>query len=144
MLVKLQDYDFNYEYKRGGELYLAHTLSRAFIQSSKPSKAESEIQNVNAISVLSPNENLEEIRMLTESDLKVLKTTITIQNGWPDEKDKVNTEIRQYFNIRNELTVHDGIILKGERIVIPKSLRKDMMSLIHSFHLGMEGCLRRA
>ena len=33
---------------------------------------------------------------------------------------------------------------KGQRLVIPVSMRKDMMATIHSTHIGIEGCLRRA
>ena len=42
------------------------------------------------------------------------------------------------------MTITDGIVLKGERIVIPRSLRKDVMKDVHSSHIGIEGCLRRA
>ena len=36
------------------------------------------------------------------------------------------------------------LIFKGERVIIPISLRRDMKEKIHSSHLGMEGCLWRA
>ena len=32
-----------------------------------------------------------------------------------------------YFYIRDELVVQDGLILKGDRLVVPKALRKHMM-----------------
>ncbi|XP_064597856.1 uncharacterized protein K02A2.6-like [Liolophura sinensis] len=49
-----------------------------------------------------------------------------------------------YFNLRDELTNEDGLILKGQQIVIPQSLRADMLHRIHSSHVGIEGCCRRA
>ena len=42
------------------------------------------------------------------------------------------------------MSCHDGVILRGDRIVIPQSLRKAMLEKIHSSHLGITGCLRRA
>ena len=35
-------------------------------------------------------------------------------------------------------------LCRGDRVIIPQSLRKDMIERIHSSHLGIEGCLRRA
>lgn len=46
--------------------------------------------------------------------------------------------------MRDELTVQDGLVFKGNFVVIPKSLRADMKLKIHSSHLGIEVCLRRA
>ena len=46
--------------------------------------------------------------------------------------------------MRDELTVQDGLVFKGNSVVIPKSLRADMKLKIHSSHLGIEACLRRA
>jgi hypothetical protein len=45
---------------------------------------------------------------------------------------------------REELTFQDGIIFKGERIVVPQSVRNDMLSRIHNGHVGIQDCLRRA
>ena len=46
--------------------------------------------------------------------------------------------------MRDELTVQDGLVFKGNSVMIPKSLRADMKLKIHSSHLGIEACLRRA
>ena len=52
-----------------------------------------------------------------------------------------NTATRSMNSI---LSVQDGIIFRGERAVIPAELRKVLKEKIHSSHLGIEGCLRRA
>ena len=143
MMIKLHGYDFDYEYKKGTLLYVADTLSRASLSSEKPSELESKLYTVNSITLIPMDETkLEQIRIHTENDLNSLKSTIL--DGWPLQKEHVKQDIRHYFNFRHELTIHDGIILKGERIVIPKSLRKEMMEMVHSSHIGREGCLRRA
>ena len=49
-----------------------------------------------------------------------------------------------YFYVRDELTVQHCLLFKGERVVIPTSLRLDMVKRIHSSHIGVECCLRRA
>ena len=87
-------------------------------------------------------DEIEQIRAHTEADLSELKKLI--QHGWPENKDQVKQEVRHYFNIHHDLTIADGVVLKGERIVIQRSLRKDVMKDVHSSHIGIEGCLRRA
>ena len=46
--------------------------------------------------------------------------------------------------MRDELTVQDGVIFRGQRIVVPVSLRRHMKQKLHASHLGAESCLRRA
>ena len=48
------------------------------------------------------------------------------------------------FDVRDELSVQESLIFKGERVLVPKLLRNDMIKRVHSTHLGVEGCLRRA
>ena len=44
----------------------------------------------------------------------------------------------------DELCVVDGVILMGERVVVPDNLKAQMLTLIHEGHLGIEKCKRRA
>ena len=49
-----------------------------------------------------------------------------------------------YFHISDELVVQDGLILHGDRVVIPKALRKEMIEDLHAAHQEIESSLRRA
>ena len=42
------------------------------------------------------------------------------------------------------MSVQDGIILRGERVVIPSSMRYEMKQKVHAGHSGINSCLRRA
>ena len=46
--------------------------------------------------------------------------------------------------IRDQMTVQDDLVFKGARVVIPATLRREMMNKCHETHIGIEGCLRRA
>ena len=67
-----------------------------------------------------------------------------IQQGWPDDKSRVPEAALPYFNIRDELSIQDGLVFRGERIIIPQTLRKEMKETLHTSHVGIEGTLRRA
>ena len=64
--------------------------------------------------------------------------------GWPDSKSETPLSVREYWDSRDMLSVTDGIVYKGMRIVIPPSLRNHMLKLIHESHLGIVKCKHRA
>ena len=49
-----------------------------------------------------------------------------------------------HWNYRDELSIIDGVIFKGSKIVIPASMRRDMLAKIHVGHLGEVKCKNRA
>ena len=48
------------------------------------------------------------------------------------------------YDMRDELGVYDGLVFKGERLVVPRGLRTEIKKDIHVSHAGVEGCLRWA
>ena len=145
MMMRLQRYDLIISYVSGKLLYLADTLSRAFSPDENTVSAQSNLERVCMIQSLPMTEHrILEIKKATESDdeMKLLKSIII--NGWPGDKLQLPPEVLPYFSIRDELSVQDGIIFRGERAVIPAELRNVLKEKIHSSHLGIEGCLRRA
>ena len=46
--------------------------------------------------------------------------------------------------MRHELTLQNGLVLKDNRIVVPTSVRKDIIGTVHRSHQGIQGCIRRA
>ena len=58
--------------------------------------------------------------------------------GWPDSKDEINTYLKPYWAYRDELAGIDGIILKGRHIIIPTSLRQQVLNQLHTNHMGTE------
>ena len=73
--------------------------------------------------------------------MKNLKTS-TLPSTY--EKIHVPSLIHPYFSMSDELAVHDGLVFRGERIVVPRSQCQTLKEKIHSSHLGIDGCLRRA
>ena len=78
------------------------------------------------------------IREATDADatLRLLKTII--RQGWPATKE-VSENIRDYFSFREELPIQNVLVFKGERLVIPTSMRDNMLAKIHASHIGIQG-----
>ena len=148
MLLRLQRYDIEVTYKKGSEMYIADTLSRAYlpnVNSDYDSVFYNELDNVNmADDVPLDNSLTRRIVQTSQTDEELLTVMDVVRSGWPDHRSEVPISARAYFNCRAELTVHDGALFKGQCIVVPTSLRADMLKKLHSSHIGMEGCLRRA
>ena len=90
------------------------------------------------------SERLPQLQKAIEQDpvMQTLKTTILI--GWPERREEVPVQIREFWNYREELTLHKGIIFKNQRVIIPKALRPELTTRANSSHQGIEACLRRA
>ena len=72
------------------------------------------------------------------------KLSEAIKSGWPARESQTPASIHAYWDVRDELPELNGVILKGERIVIPPSMRKEMLKKIHQGDMGIEKSKRRA
>ena len=60
-----------------------------------------------------------------------------IKFGWPVKKEEIPAEIWTYFHLKEELTIQDGIIFKGNRVIVPAALRPLMAKKVHSSHIAI-------
>lgn len=144
--ISLQNYDFDLKYKPGTQLYIADTLSRASYDDKnfklEEAEYEAQLYFINYINV-SPK-RFNEIQEETGKDEELIELASVIKNGWPMHKHQSNNLIRPYWIVRDELVMYKGIIYKGCQMVIPKSLRRNILSKLHYNHLGMQKSLLRA
>ena len=149
MLMQLQAYDINLVYKKGSEMYIADALSRAFPPEIIPEQFEEDIASERFIHLMSSES------YVTDRKLQVIKDEIhtnetmqllvqQIQDGWPDHKILVPSEVQPYYPYRQELTTEGGLIYKAHNILIPPSLRADTLQKLHQSHQGIEKTKRLA
>ena len=142
MLLNIQKYDITVEYTSGKNMHIADLLSRSYLSENG---GGDEFEFVNAISHLPiRKERLESIRNAVSFDEVLLLLTDMIMYGWPENNSDVPISVMPYYHVRDELSVQDKLVFKGDRVVIPLSLRKEIKQAIHSCHVGVESCLRRA
>ena len=58
-------------------------------------------------------------------------------DGFLTSTSKCPEMIRSYFPYRDKLTVYNRLVLKGNCIVTPAILRKDLWTVVHESHLGI-------
>ena len=139
LLLRTQEYTYSLSHRAGTDIPVADALSRAPF----PGKNSEEMVH-NVFYTPIKTERLAEIRAATQVDDIMTTLKNVIMSGWPTSRVDVPPAAMPYFNYRDELTVQDGIILRGERVVIPTSLRPDIKQKVHAGHLGINSCLRRA
>nr|XP_022296799.1 uncharacterized protein K02A2.6-like [Crassostrea virginica] len=148
MLLRLQKFDYHVNYKKGTEMYFADTLSRAYLKAQPEDLKEKdpiEVHHVDYREYLPVSEQrIAEIRKATDRDQTSNLLKEVIKNGWPETKAEVSQDIHAYFPFREELVMQNGLIYKGERIVVPTAIRNNLLERIHNSHIGIQGCLRRA
>ena len=52
--------------------------------------------------------------------------------------------VRPYFTFKEEISSVDGIIFKGQRLIVPQSLRYKTLQVLHRSHMGVSKTLARA
>ena len=164
MRLRLQNYDIQVEYKKGTTMFLADTLSRAYVEGEQPTVPTSDVRSIkerlfafeleqikhDEELTVSPT-RLQRLREETAKDEELQILTDVICNGWPEtlanarENDRRRKQVIElYWNSRDELTTEDGLVYKGHRLVIPAGERSDIVKSLHESHIGVEGTLRRA
>ena len=142
MKLNVQKYDLIVSYKPGRELFLADALSRAYLNETK-----SNIQDDIEAQVCLIEENLpvtierkQEFINESQKDEEIQLLIKFINLGWPPSKKMIPNLIKPYYTFVDELSVIQGLVFKGERLVVPKMLRKLVLKNIHYCHLGIEKC----
>lgn len=143
--ITLQNYDFIVKFKNGSKLYLADALSRAHYNDKNFEVIEKETElHVNFIKYISMSpQKFEELRKQNETDNEIIELKRIIKEGWPTSKNNLLDSLKPFWKARYELVVNDGIVFKGNQIVVPKTMRSDIIDRLHYNHLGIEKtCLR--
>ena len=87
---------------------------------------------------------LEQIKMHAQTDSDYQSLIKLIKEGFPCNKSEVDNCLREYWEVRDRLSTHDGIALMNKRIVIPKMCRKPILQSLHAAHQGVTGMQSRA
>ena len=61
-----------------------------------------------------------------DGELQLLKHNII--NGWPDKHTSISHQLHQYWAYRDDLVIEDALIMKGECIVIPHMMQREIVS----------------
>ena len=88
---------------------------------------------------------LQSIKQESEHDPQMLMLKELIIQVWPKDIKQCPLSLHSFWNFRDELSIIDGIVVKGSHIVIPTQFLPELLSLLHDdSHLGIDKCIQWA
>ena len=73
------------------------------------------------------------VRILDVTLSRVLQYT---RDGWPEDKSGELPELSAYRTKQGELSIQNGCLLWGARVVMPVKLRERVLQMLHDGHMG--------
>ena len=141
MLLRLQNYGVIIRYQPGKTLLLADGLSR--LVEDRPDPPVQLDVRVNLVQFSS--DRVEQLREETAHDPVLAPLRDIIVSGWPDTERKLPKLLKPYWSYRDELSIDDGVILKGsDQVLVPVSMQQYILSALHAGHQGRDKCRLRA
>jgi len=84
------------------------------------------------------------VRTATSSDPNMTTLLELVECGsWP-AKDDLPHAVAEFHRFQDDLHSVDGVLLYKNRVIIPQSLRSEVLSTLHSAHQGVTSMLSRA
>ncbi len=122
---RLSAFDYKVAYHPGNQNHVADALSRL---KQRAANYGIRMNNQAITRDLLVNE--------TKVDTILQEVISFLDRHWPKQA-AMKQDIRNFFQIRNQLTYQHGLLFKQSRIVAPSSLHKTILSLAHIGHPGI-------
>ena len=145
LLLKIIDKDIKFYYQNGPSMHISDALSRLSDHNTRRGNTE-EIQGLNIqiceVSPVQSNLTVTQIQAETAKDPIMQQLIKYISEGWPARQQDVIQQLQSYQSFKEEMSVIDGLIFKGERIIIPIALQAKALRAIHRSHMGIKKNIR--
>ena len=147
--LRLMRFSYSIQHVPGKLLYTADTLSRVPMRGKdidpqtleKQSEVESFIATI--ISHLPASQHRFQVYQKAQAADLVCSRIITFcKSEWPRSCN--DPELKPYWNVKGNLTLHNELLLYGARIVVLKQLQAETLRKIHTGHQGIVQCRLRA
>ncbi|KAK0058575.1 hypothetical protein Bpfe_011880 [Biomphalaria pfeifferi] len=115
------------------------TLSTASLPIKYPSSDDWDAQvhlSVNCLPMSDEYMNIFQQATADDAVLSMLKNQIMME--CPNKRAEILQEIRPYSGFNEKLSESNGLLFKGERLIVPKVLQKEMLQILHQGHLGCD------
>jgi transposase InsO family protein len=155
--LSMQRYSFVAVWVPGKNNVMADALSRSPVD--RPSESDEIAEGPQSFSArislldtmegsddANPDILLTSVAAATSADPIMLSLRQMILDGFPNEKCNLPLELRPFWQVRSQLSVDDaeGLILVGPRVVIPTSLRQEIIRRLLQMHQGATKLRQRA
>ena len=132
----LAGHDYTIMYKQTKEHANTDSMSRLPLPCTEPpTAAVQDVDIFHASQVHALPVTAQKVKKETRNDPLLAKVYNYTLRGWPQHC--TDDQLKPFATRKDELTLHDGCILWGSRVIIPKSLQATLLRELHEGHLGM-------
>ncbi|UYV77326.1 K02A2.6-like [Cordylochernes scorpioides] len=144
--MRMMRFGFEIVHIPGKELLDADALSRQPLLTTEGGEDERPTSaHINAVlsSITDKDEMLTKIFEAQQEDTTLKAVVNYLEQGWPDKK-KMSQALLSYWHIKDELGVQNGLLMRGCRLVIPVSMKLEILDKLHAGHFGITKTRLRA
>ncbi|UYV73517.1 hypothetical protein LAZ67_10003914 [Cordylochernes scorpioides] len=121
--------------KPGAKPYAVHTPRRVPIPLMEKLKTR--------LKELDKDDILTKIFEAQQEDTTLKAVVNYLEQGWPDKK-KLSQALLSYWHVKDELGVQNGLLMRSCRLVIPASMKLEILDKLHAGHFGITKTRLRA
>ncbi|UYV62790.1 K02A2.6-like, partial [Cordylochernes scorpioides] len=144
MVLRLMRFQISLKFTPGKNMFVADHLSRDPLKDDvDTSYLEGQTESVHML-LVTTDEKIKRLQKETHGDHTLIQLIEYAKNGWPKYKTMVCDEAKPYWQFQDEIHVSDGIVYKGNCIMVPSTLRKEILQVVHSSHQGIAASKEKA
>ena len=134
--LTLSAYTYSIKYRKGEDMCNADALSRLPLTAHpeivpRPPETIALLEHLASVPLAAS-----QIKSMTDRDPTLSKVKQFTQTGWPTTTSD-DEQLQPYWHKRNEISVEDGILLWGSRVIVPPQARNRVIEEAHATHIGI-------
>ena len=140
LLLRLANYNVKLQWIPGKEMIFSNHLSCNIVAGDSSNKPTCEGLDLRIHDVYLNASGDKCLSLAAETDKDPIMQALKHQiiKGGPHIRSECGKNLQDFWNYRDELSVLDGLILKGSCIVVPESCRDEIIDQLHEGHFGID------
>ncbi|UYV81408.1 K02A2.6-like [Cordylochernes scorpioides] len=141
----LLNYQFELKFIPGKSMIPADTLSRHFLPQEQMEDKELDLcSQTFVLNVEIKDQRLTRLQEDTLNDKECCLLKQYILTGWPLHKKNLPSNLKPYWEFKEELHEWQNLICRGNKLLIPKTQRSDILKILHASHQGINNTIALA
>ncbi|XP_062542038.1 uncharacterized protein K02A2.6-like [Armigeres subalbatus] len=143
--LTMMNYDFEIKHVSTNDFGCADVLSRLIDKTIQPEEEyviaaltlEEDLSSILSDATENVPVSFAALKEATSTNATLQTVIKYIRDGWPDCSKNLPTAVQPYYNRRESLSIIDGCVMFGDRVIVPEIFRRRILRQFHRGHSGM-------